>query len=326
MTQPTNDASATEAVLFEVDGGVATITLNRPEQLNAINGDLGGGLSAALQQVRDRDDIRVAMLTGNGRAFCAGADLRSRAGGPAAAAAPHSLLHGRRATGFAISTRRSRSSARSTASAWAAASRSRSSATCSSPRREAAFALPEITLGFFPLAGAPVRLPRSIPRAFANDMLFTRRTHRRRDARCSSASSAACVPADGAAAHGAGDGDAHRGLRARSRCGLMRDLVRRQADLPAAEGMRLGRHACATSSARQTTPKRARGRSRRSGSRSSRANEAILDCGIWIAMSPCVAGSGKMPPPALVDTNVVSFVFRGSADAPDLVLITEPRS
>ncbi len=70
------------AVLFNVEGGVATITLNRPDQMNSINGDLSRGLMDALQQVRDRDDIRVAVLTGNGRAFCAGADLRSRADGP----------------------------------------------------------------------------------------------------------------------------------------------------------------------------------------------------------------------------------------------------
>jgi len=46
-------------VLFEVTAGVATITLNRPEQLNAINAELGAGLMDALRQVRTRDDIRA---------------------------------------------------------------------------------------------------------------------------------------------------------------------------------------------------------------------------------------------------------------------------
>jgi enoyl-CoA hydratase/carnithine racemase len=89
-----------QAVLFEVSGGVATITLNRPDAMNAINADLSTGLMDALRKVRARDDIRVAILTGNGRAFCAGADLRSRPGGPAAASGAASLFPTHDATGF----------------------------------------------------------------------------------------------------------------------------------------------------------------------------------------------------------------------------------
>lgn len=76
-------ADSDTPVLFDVQAGVATITLNRPDQMNTINAELGAGLIDSLKQVRARDDIRVAVLTGNGRAFCAGADLRSRADGPA---------------------------------------------------------------------------------------------------------------------------------------------------------------------------------------------------------------------------------------------------
>lgn len=62
-------------VAFEVRDGIATITLNRPDQLNTFTGAMGRSLERAYR-VCDRDDqIRVAVLTGAGRAFCAGADL-----------------------------------------------------------------------------------------------------------------------------------------------------------------------------------------------------------------------------------------------------------
>jgi enoyl-CoA hydratase/carnithine racemase len=68
-----------ETVLFEQDGHLAVITLNRPEAMNAINPPLGGALREALEEVRDNDSIWVAILTGAGdRAFSAGADLRWR--------------------------------------------------------------------------------------------------------------------------------------------------------------------------------------------------------------------------------------------------------
>jgi enoyl-CoA hydratase/carnithine racemase len=60
---------------FEVDGGVATLTLDRPESQNAYTGAMGRELGAAYREC-DRDDaIRAVVLTGAGRAFCAGADL-----------------------------------------------------------------------------------------------------------------------------------------------------------------------------------------------------------------------------------------------------------
>lgn len=64
-----------ENVLVEVDNGVGTITLNRPEKLNAISEGLRGDLEAALRELRPGDDVRVIRLRANGRAFCAGYDL-----------------------------------------------------------------------------------------------------------------------------------------------------------------------------------------------------------------------------------------------------------
>jgi len=65
---------------YELDGHVATITYNRPEALNAINAEMRRDLNSAFTRFRDDDQAWVAIVTGAGRAFCAGADVR-RGGG-----------------------------------------------------------------------------------------------------------------------------------------------------------------------------------------------------------------------------------------------------
>jgi len=60
---------------FEVDAGVAMLTLDRPESLNAYTGAMGRELGAAYRECDRNDEIRAVVLTGAGRAFCAGADL-----------------------------------------------------------------------------------------------------------------------------------------------------------------------------------------------------------------------------------------------------------
>jgi len=67
---------AYEQLLYDVTGGVATVTLNRPEQRNALSTQMLGELVEAMERVRDDDDVRAVVLTGAGdKAFCAGADL-----------------------------------------------------------------------------------------------------------------------------------------------------------------------------------------------------------------------------------------------------------
>jgi enoyl-CoA hydratase/carnithine racemase len=166
-------ADPEQSVLFDVDGGVATITLNRPEQMNTINADLGAGLIEALRQVRADDDIRVAVLTGNGRAFCAGADLRSRADGPAAASGVAGLFRTDDSPGFHEFDAKKPIIGAINGYALGGGFEIALSCDLLIASESATFGLPEITLGFFPLAGAPVKLPRSIGRAAANDLLFT---------------------------------------------------------------------------------------------------------------------------------------------------------
>jgi E-phenylitaconyl-CoA hydratase len=62
-------------VLYERDGNVATITYHRPDSLNAINGPMRQELNAAWERFRADEDAWVGIVTGAGRAFCAGADL-----------------------------------------------------------------------------------------------------------------------------------------------------------------------------------------------------------------------------------------------------------
>jgi len=65
-----------DELLYEVSDGVATLTLNRPDQRNALNGELLAALVDATRTVRDDDAVRALVLTGAGdKVFCAGADL-----------------------------------------------------------------------------------------------------------------------------------------------------------------------------------------------------------------------------------------------------------
>jgi enoyl-CoA hydratase/carnithine racemase len=67
-------------LLAEEDGGILTLTLNRPDVMNSLNFHLLHALGDQIEAVRFRSDIRVVLITGNGqKAFCAGADLKERA-------------------------------------------------------------------------------------------------------------------------------------------------------------------------------------------------------------------------------------------------------
>ncbi len=74
----TNEHSA---VLFERIGHVALITLNRPDAMNAVNSAVAAGLGNALAELAADKELRVGVITGAGRAFCAGADLKALASG-----------------------------------------------------------------------------------------------------------------------------------------------------------------------------------------------------------------------------------------------------
>lgn len=78
-----------ENILFDVTDGIATITLNRPDKLNAYTTPMGDEVTRAIRGCRDDNEVRAIILTGAGRGFCAGVDLEHlkvhEAGGNAAA-------------------------------------------------------------------------------------------------------------------------------------------------------------------------------------------------------------------------------------------------
>ncbi|MEH7180797.1 enoyl-CoA hydratase [Neobacillus vireti] len=67
----------TDKVKVRVNGRVATVEMNRPEALNAIDGDMIRGLVSKLKEIAESDDIDVVVLTGSGRAFSAGGDIKT---------------------------------------------------------------------------------------------------------------------------------------------------------------------------------------------------------------------------------------------------------
>ncbi len=64
-----------KAVLIEIKDSIAVITLNRPERYNAVNQDLIDGINDSFTIVENDDNIRAVVFTGNGKGFCAGADM-----------------------------------------------------------------------------------------------------------------------------------------------------------------------------------------------------------------------------------------------------------
>ena len=135
-----------EHLKFEVDQGIATITLDRPEKMNAFTDDMLEKWLAALEECRTNPEVRVIVITGTGRAFTTGGDIGSFSdkASQTAASVTSGLMQG--ASDCRASSRRStnRSSPPSTGSRREAASTSRSHAISASPRR--APALPRPTL------------------------------------------------------------------------------------------------------------------------------------------------------------------------------------
>lgn len=74
---PTPDVTATEPALLNIDGAIATITLNRPAAFNAIDLSIAKKLERLGAEVEANDHVRVLVIEGAGRAFCAGGDLQT---------------------------------------------------------------------------------------------------------------------------------------------------------------------------------------------------------------------------------------------------------
>jgi 2-(1,2-epoxy-1,2-dihydrophenyl)acetyl-CoA isomerase len=75
-----NTSYSTDTVIVTVHGRVATVAMNRPDALNALNKEMIKGLVVKLKEIGDSDDIDMVVLTGNGKAFSAGGDIKSMIG------------------------------------------------------------------------------------------------------------------------------------------------------------------------------------------------------------------------------------------------------
>jgi enoyl-CoA hydratase len=157
-------------LLYDVAGGVATITLNRPDSRNAVNRALCEDLIAACAAASADDDIRLVLIRANGPVFCAGADLKERKDmGP-------DEIRARRLRAFAAygAVEALPMPAIAVVAGPAVGSGCEIAACCdfvvATP--EAVFVTPEALWG---TVGATQRLPRILGKRLAKDMMFTGR-------------------------------------------------------------------------------------------------------------------------------------------------------
>ncbi|HSO66919.1 MAG TPA: enoyl-CoA hydratase-related protein [Desulfatirhabdiaceae bacterium] len=159
-------------LLFSAEAGIATITFNRPKSLNALNGDLLGELSQALDAVSADENIRVLILTGSGeKAFVAGADINELAQcnalqGKWFAAKGQNAINKLQSIDIPVIA---------AVNGYALGGGSEIALACDFvyASENAMFGLPEITLGLVPGFGGTQRLSRLVGINMAKEMIFT---------------------------------------------------------------------------------------------------------------------------------------------------------
>lgn len=158
-------------VLYEKDGSLARLTLNRPEVLNAVNLAMRDLLWDYFQAVRDDPDVRVAVIDGAGRAFCAGADISEFGTAPSLVAA-REARHQRDLWGLLLAIDKPVIAA---IHGYALGAGCEMSLCCDFrvASDDALFGLPEVKLGYIPSAGGTQLLPRTINGSLARQMIMT---------------------------------------------------------------------------------------------------------------------------------------------------------
>jgi enoyl-CoA hydratase len=156
-----------EAVLTEVDGGIAVITINRPEARNAVNGEVARGIAAAVEELDGSADVRVLILTGAGGTFSAGMDLKGFLAGDSP------VVEGR---GFGgIAERPPAKPVIAAVEGYALAGGFEIALSCDLivASETAKFGLPEVRRGLVAGAGGLLRLPRRVPYHLAMEIALT---------------------------------------------------------------------------------------------------------------------------------------------------------
>jgi enoyl-CoA hydratase len=156
-----------DAVRTEVDGGIAVITINRPEARNAVNGAVAQGIAAAVDEFDSDRDVRVIILTGAGSNFSSGMDLKGFLSGDSPA------VPGR---GFAgITERPPAKPVIAAVEGYALAGGFEIVLSCDLivASETAKFGLPEVRRGLAAGAGGLLRLPSRVPYHLAMEIVLT---------------------------------------------------------------------------------------------------------------------------------------------------------
>ncbi|MFO0693601.1 MAG: enoyl-CoA hydratase-related protein [Polyangiales bacterium] len=163
-----NDLVTVEHVLH-----VSTITIRRPDKLNAIDPDVLRGLSAALEAIAKRPETRCAVLTGEGKAFVAGADIAAMTRMTSEQAAEFAWLGHRVMSGL----EQLHVPVIAAVNGFALGGGCELALACDfiHASEKAKFGLPEVGLGVIPGFGGTQRLVRRIPLAIARELVFTGR-------------------------------------------------------------------------------------------------------------------------------------------------------
>lgn len=157
----------TDAVLLTREDGVLTITINRPEVRNAVNGAVSFGVCAALDELDGDDALRVGILTGSGGNFCSGMDLKAYVRGEVTRVAHRGIM------GLAYTPPRKPLIAAVEGFALAGGFEAVLACDLTVAARNAQFGLPEAKRGLAALGGGLLRLPRLIPQRIAMEMALT---------------------------------------------------------------------------------------------------------------------------------------------------------
>ena len=160
-------------LLYEKRGPVARLSLNRPQRLNAYNLQMRDDCWQALTAVRDDPEVRALLLTGEGRAFCAGADLTEFGSAPSLAAARR-VRWQRDVWGLLLRLPQPVVAAVHGHCVGSGVELALLCDLCIAAD-DAQFALPETQLGMIPAAGGTQTLPRAIGPSRALDLLLTGR-------------------------------------------------------------------------------------------------------------------------------------------------------